>query len=107
MRMTPWFRMGVALALLSLTAGGALAEQAPGSQSAQELGGGRYTFQSWWTESPRANETDFSGTLFEPVEKTARGVYEVNEGLLGPDNFLFPTWEEIKKEGALKKTFHF
>ena len=99
-----WTRIGMALALLVFTAGDVLAETLV-SHGAPELGGG-VNFSAWANETPQTEE-DFSGTLFEPVEETAKGVYEINEGLLGHDNLLFPTWEEIKKQGGLKKTFHF
>ena len=100
-----WFQIGLALGFLVLTAGVALAEEV--NISYRNLGGGRYTIGAGWTYPNAANEEDpFSGTLFEPAEATARGVYEMNEGLLKGTN-LVPTWEEIKKEGALKKTFYF
>ena len=104
MRKEQWLRMGVALAFLVLTAGEALAEQ---MTATRDLGGGRYTIGAGWTEPRVTQEEDpFAGTLFEPAEETARGIYQVNEGLLKGTN-LVPTWEEIKKEGALKKTFYF
>ena len=108
MKTRRWIQTGIALTVLALTAGQGLAGEKTRGQATDELGGGLYTIGAGWTEptEPRA-EDEFSGTLFEPMEKTARGVYEVNEGLLGPDNLLFPTWEEIKEEGALKKTFNF
>jgi len=101
-----WFQGVIALVLFLGTAEGLFAEQASMGQM-RDLGGGVYTIGAGWTEVSPAKEDPFSGTFFEPVEETARGVYEVNEGLLGTDNLLFPTWEEIKREGALKKTFHF
>jgi hypothetical protein len=108
MKTRQWIEMGVALTFLALTAGETLAEQAAVGQAARELGGGLYTIGAGWKEPTETEQRDpFSGTLFEPVENTARGVYEVNEGLLGTGNALFPTWEEIKEEGSLKKTFHF
>ena len=106
-----WIEMGVALIFLILTAGGAAAEQATIGQTTPDLGGGHYTIGAGWTAAPqklsRVEEEDaVSEAVFGPVEETAEGVWKVNEGLFkGTD--LMPTWEEIKKEGALKKTFYF
>ena len=103
----PWSQIGIAFGFLVLTAGGVLAEERLAGTTPLDLGGGRYTIGAGWTYPSGAKEGDpFSGTLFEPAEATARGVYEVNEGLLRGTH-LVPTWEEIKKEGAFKKTFYF
>ena len=102
-----WLRIIVTLALLALTTGKALAEPEAIRPATRDFGGGHYTIGAGWTNPSEIKEEDsFSGTLFEPAEETARGIYQVNEGLFkGTD--LLPTWEEIKKEGALKKTFYF
>ena len=107
MKSIQWVWMGVALAFCALTDGVALAGDEGIYTPYRDLGGGRYTIGAGWTSPSAAKEEDpFSGTLFEPAEATARGIYQVNEGLLRGTN-LVPTWEEIKKEGALKKTFYF
>ena len=107
MKSIQWVWMGVALAFCALTDGVALAEEIPAGTTYRDLGGGHYTIGAGWRSPSTGSEEDpFSGTLFEPAEATARGIYQVNEGLLRGTN-LVPTWEEIKKEGALKKTFYF
>ena len=103
----PWFQIGIILGVLALMAKAALAEEIPAGTTYRDLGGGHYTIGAGWRSPSTGSEEDpFSGTLFEPAEATARGIYQVNEGLLRGTN-LVPTWEEIKKEGALKKTFYF
>ena len=103
----PWFQIGIVLGVLALMATVALAEEIPAGTTYRDLGGGHYTIGAGWRSPSTGSEEDpFSGTLFEPAEATARGIYQVNEGLLRGTN-LVPTWEEIKKEGALKKTFYF
>ena len=99
-------RTELALVFLLLMAPVALAEEHAVGTSPLNLGGGHFTIGAGWTSPNTVVQEDFSGTPFEPAEATVRSVYEVNEGLLKGTN-LMPSWEEMKKDGALKKTFYF